>query len=329
MEHLWYMWCLHCFGNGCEMIWDAREGGPKQHLTSAATLESETSPNQTISTDVSENKRRNFVEVFKDSVCISYISFSFIGCSHGSTHQTNPLNITTLCRDRFLCGAATGLPLSAMAAMSDVPCHFRLVQDARHQLCQVWCLPGTGLEGLELRLAQCLCLEKGGISRLVEGMFFAGTLFDGKRPYFFSRFSLNQPIVWKKRVRQLDFPRLTEHRQLLTPHEVVDDMFELLETRRSSCRQGMYMRDPHTGMWVKVCRAAVAQAWGRDVSSTPTPHNLEGIFCWTAWLHQIFTSRFWVKHPDPDILVVSIFSAKNGSHLQQRIEFPNHIINVI
>ena len=119
MEHLWYMWCLHCFGNGCEMIWDAREGGPKQHLTSAATLESETSPNQTISTDVSENKRRNFVEVFKDSVCISYISFSFIGCSHGSTHQTNPLNITTLCRDRFLCGAATGLPLSAMAAMSD------------------------------------------------------------------------------------------------------------------------------------------------------------------------------------------------------------------
>ena len=63
-----------------------------------------------------------------------------------------------------------------MAAMSDVPCHFRLVQDARHQLCQVWCLPGTGLEGLELRLAQCLSLDKGGISRLVEAMFFSGTL---------------------------------------------------------------------------------------------------------------------------------------------------------
>ena len=49
-------------------------------------------------------------------------------------------------------------------------------QDARHQLCQVWCLPGTGLEGLELRLAQCLSLDKGGISRLVEAMFFSGTL---------------------------------------------------------------------------------------------------------------------------------------------------------
>ena len=54
-----------------------------------------------------------------------YISCSFIMFYCMFTWVNTPtttLNIiTTLWRDRFLCGAATGLPLSAMAAMSAVP----------------------------------------------------------------------------------------------------------------------------------------------------------------------------------------------------------------
>ena len=82
--------------------------------------------------------------------------------------------------------------------MSDVPSHFRLVQDARYQLCQVWCLPGTGPEGLGLRLAQCLWLEKGGIAGLVEGKIHWKPSYLMGPGYFFCRFFLEPTHGWKE-----------------------------------------------------------------------------------------------------------------------------------